>query len=119
MCLTNTGRIELHITNRALCRFIQTQNKNIYRKNAFLKMSETIPHFDDIKYPYDIMGFTVPESGKYICNKCGKQMPPGIIGLSIHWNECIDERKTLSVLMPLRQEKGSELTIADIKKILP
>lgn len=73
---------------------------------------------DEIKYPFQIFGCTVYKD-KTICNKCGQEIGQGIIPMSIHWNECIDGNKPINALMKAREEKGDELTIDDIDKILP
>ena len=40
-------------------------------------------------------GFT--QIGKHLfkCDKCGKEIPSGILNIATHWNKCIDEFKTL------------------------
>lgn len=73
--------------------------------------------FDEIKYPYEFMGCTVYKD-KRVCNKCGKEIGEGIIPMAIHWNDCVDEGKTLNALKQLREEKGDALTIEDIDKTL-
>lgn len=70
----------------------------------------------EIKVGTRYSGFTF-DGEWFVCDKCGKKVA-GIIPIAMHWNDCIDNGKTLSALKNAREEKGSELTLADLNKIL-
>jgi hypothetical protein len=64
-----------------------------------------------------IMGYTF-DGEWFVCDKCGHKAA-GVIPMAVHWSDCIDGGETLNALTSAREEKGSELTVDDLDKILP
>lgn len=64
-----------------------------------------------------MMGFTQIGDHLFKCDKCGKEISSGIANIATHWNECIDEGRSLKALTEYFTQPEENRNIDDIRHL--